>query len=287
MKPDGNVLTRRRALKTGIIGSATALGLTGIVTANGQGKGQGGRGGPGNVDIEFSDKASGTTGQPPFIAANPTVDFSKKFKLVPAISFDVENKRTGDSLTVSVDSNQVPDALSAILDINDADGTLKQPSREDRGVVVLTPDGFVKLDYTVSGDITTLADSAGVPYDEFQVTMGIGGSEVDDTSDHLLPIKHQIDYSDAIVDNGDTYRFSFNANGLPTDPRLQVAIRTTGGRVTMPPKGDRLEYDSGRYMGEIEINELPSTEIDVLRMTVRDSSTNFIIISLAEHDISI
>lgn len=289
MKPDANLLTRRRALKTGFIGSATALGLTGIGTANGPGKGKGGGGGPGNVDIEFSKGANSSGGNGIYVGASPTVAFSKKIKVVPATNFDIENKRTGDTLTVSVDSNQVPDAIGVFLDINKYDGTLKPPSVEYSGIIAISRNGIVNLDYTVSGDTSTFVDSAGVPYDEFQVTMGIGGSEIDATSYHLVPIHHRIGWSDEIIDNGDRYRFSFNANGLPNDAGLHVVIvGSEGGRVKVPPNGV-LFHNPGpdRYVGEIGVDQLPSEPIDVLRMTVSDSTTGFRIISLSNRDFSI
>lgn len=273
MTQEQSPTTRRRVLQSGVVAGIGIAAIPGIVGAQGKGNGSG-RGG-GSVEIEWARNLNGISGNGTDVAANAAIGFFPTRKLIPAYTFDIERLSSGDVLSVSLESKQVPDVRGAIFDIYDWIGRLARNSPRPSGTIqVWTGSEFVSVDYSLEGDFSIF--EGGTSYDEYRVTLYRGRSEVDSTSQHVVPIGHPLDFHDGIVDNGQTFRFSFNASGLPGDAQLHAVIDPGPSPIFVPT----LYHESGRYFGEIDADTLVNGD-HLVRMTVTDSSTSFRIISLA------
>lgn len=261
--------TRRRLLKAGAVSGVTLAGLPGIVGAQGGGRG-------GDVDIEWARNLNGIAGNGTYVSANAAVGLFPTRKLLPAYSFDIERLSTGEVIRVSVELNsRPPDARGAIFDFYDWEGRLARNSPRPPGSIeVWNGSEFVPVDYSLSGDLDIFR--GGTSYDEYEVTLHRGGGTVDTTSRHLVPIRHEKQFEDTNVDDGDTLQLSFNASGLPSDADLQAIIDPGSTRIIAPT----YYHDGGRYYAELGADALDSGD-HFVRMTVSDSSTGFRIISLS------
>lgn len=281
MPQDETTLTRRRLLSTSTM---TAVGLTGLVgtAANGNGGDKGGGRNPRDVEIETSKRVDSSTGAG-VRTARPGLDLFPRTTVLPAHAFEIENVDTGDTLTVRVDSDERPDADAATFFINNPDGSLRGDATE-LTCWTLTDTGAtsVQLETTIAGDSSVFhGGNPGTPtYFDYRVTMLLGNSAVDATSEHLIPIAHpaQFDYT---AEDG-VLRYSWNGEHLPSDTSRTVShLFTASGTV---PAAVSYDAAADRLVGTIEPadpDEVPHGTYTVA-MTVKDPATGWRVISFRD-----
>lgn len=259
-------VTRRGVLRTGGIAGAALAGLPAVVGARGNGNGGGG-GNPRDVTIEDSIRADSSAGRG-IRTARPSLDFFPRTTILPAHRFRIDNVDTGDSVTVTVDSNKRPDTDAANFFISKPDGSLRGDKTEIT-CYTFTATGVesVTLDTTIEGDESIFhgGNPGSSSYHDYQLTMLMGNSEVATTSEHLIPIAHPTEYRSSAEDG--VIEFSYNADHLPSDTSETVARLFTGtGNIPA-----QVDYDGteGRLVATIE----PSNPTQVPHGTYRVSLT--------------
>jgi hypothetical protein len=227
-----------------------------------------------DVEIGFSRNVSGIDGNGTVVTANPSIDLRPPPAMRRAFSFEVENVDTGKSVTVAVESDEAPETLAAIFDINGAQGRVK---RLEGTLDCWNDSRFVEVDVGIDGDEATFSEQN---YAEYRITMRDEESVVDRTEPHVVPVAHPLEFEHSVEDG--ILEFSFNAGELPADADIHAVIPTPSGDVTVTDT----EYDpsANRYVGRVSADAVPSGTYTA-RMTISEAATGIRILTL-EGDVS-
>jgi hypothetical protein len=225
------------------------------------------------VEISFSDSVTGSvtseTSNGAVVAARPAIDLQPATPVRQSVRFEITNVDTGDTVEVRVTSEQTPETLAVILNVNDAGGELKTT---DTMLNCWTGSTFVDLNVEVDGDKTTFTSD---DYGTYRITMFDAGGRVAQTDTHVVPVNHQLGFEHTVEDG--SLQFGFDAGELPSDASLNAVVDTDGQRIVAEETS--YEQSSNRYVGRVSTDDIPSGTHTV-RVTVSESGTGIRFLSL-------